>query len=51
VAYLVAQDGQSKYSEILRTKREAMLAAHDMKWWPGKITVTPLYGGKARRIQ
>ena len=47
VAYIVKQDGQSKYTEILRSRRDAMEAARDMRWWPGRITVTPLYAGKA----
>jgi len=45
-AWLVKQKGLSQYSEILRTKREAMQAAGDMLWHPGSVTVTPLYAGK-----
>lgn len=51
VAWIVSQQGQSKYTEILRSKRDAMEAAKDMRWWPGRITVTPLYAGKSEIIK
>lgn len=45
-AYIVQQRGLSEYTEIHRTKRGAMECARDMRWHPGRITVTPLFAGK-----
>jgi len=45
-AYIVKQDGLTRYSELLRSKKHAMQAAKDMLWHPGRVTVTPLYAGK-----
>jgi hypothetical protein len=44
-AYIVKQVGLSEYTEILRTKKQAVEAARDMSWHPGRVTVTPLYAG------
>lgn len=50
-AYIVRQQGLSQYTEILRSKKDAMQAAKDMMWHPGRVTVTPLYAGKAVRLK
>lgn len=50
-AFIVQQQGLSKYAEIHKTKKAAKECARDMLWHPGRITMTPLYAGKAVRIR
>lgn len=50
-AYIVRQEGLTKYAEIHRTKKGAMECARDMLWHPGTVTVTPLFAGKELKIR
>lgn len=51
VGYIVKQRGLSQYTEIVRTKQEAMQAAREMFWWSKQVSVRPLYEGKELRVR
>lgn len=50
IGYLVQQRGLSEYSEICRTKREAIQVAKENLWWSRQVTVRPLYAGRKLRL-
>ena len=50
-AYLVRKAGYGDYSEILRSRRQAEEAARDMRWWSGRVTITPLFAGKPEKVK
>lgn len=46
VGYMVTQRGLSEYTEIVRTKRQAIEAAREMFWWSKQVSIRPLYAGR-----